>query len=114
MLAVMSTHCLHKLNHMFVISYNTWHKCGIMGKKGERQGPYILGWEEKRKKNRDDKTDPIFINRTDCRLTCPFGLGSELIKEAHISHSQISFAMFSTPTVSRDRENIKIPERDQR
>lgn len=29
--AVMSTCRLQKLNHMFVISNNTWHKAGILG-----------------------------------------------------------------------------------
>lgn len=29
--AVMSTRRLQKLNHMFVISNNTWHKAGILG-----------------------------------------------------------------------------------
>lgn len=34
MLAVMSSNCLQKLSHMFVISSNTWQQSGILGKKG--------------------------------------------------------------------------------
>lgn len=45
----MSAHRLEKLNHMFVISNNTWHERGILGKKGERR-TYILGREGKGKR----------------------------------------------------------------
>lgn len=36
MLAVMATSCLQKVSHVFVISNNTWHQSGILGKKGGR------------------------------------------------------------------------------
>lgn len=61
MLAVMSTGCLQKLNHMFVISYNTWHECRILGKKGERRGPYTLGWEGKGKRMETTKQIPSLL-----------------------------------------------------
>ena len=100
----MSACHLKKLNHMFVISNNTWQECGILGKRGERKGQYILGQEG----NGDNKIDPIFINRTWTAGLCVLlGVGQTLLKKyIYIieSHSQISLYSSS---------NIKIPDRDQ-
>lgn len=50
--AVMSAHRLQKLNHVFVISGNTWHERGILGKKGEkRRGTLHPGSGRKRRKD---------------------------------------------------------------
>lgn len=79
MLAVMSTHCLQKLNHMFVISNNTWHKCGILGKKGERQDPYILCWEEKGKRIEMTKQIPSLLTELTAGLCVLLGSGQSLL-----------------------------------
>lgn len=60
--AVMSAHRLQKLNHVFVISCNTWHGRGILGKKGEkRRGPYILGREGKGERTEMTKQIPSLL-----------------------------------------------------
>lgn len=57
----MSACRLQKSNHMFVISNNTWHERGILGKKGERRGPYILGREGKGKRIETTKQIPSLL-----------------------------------------------------
>lgn len=47
--AVMSTDCLQKLNHVFVISCNTWHECGILGKKEKGEMGAHTSWVGKEK-----------------------------------------------------------------
>lgn len=92
MLAVMATSCLHKVSHMFVISNNTWHQSGILGKKGGRWAHTSWAGKEKEEwKDKDDKTDPIFIKRTLTAGLCVL-LGSQLVKETYFS-----FLDFSLP-----------------
>lgn len=79
------------------------------GKEKERDGAHIHpGSGRKRgKKDRDDKTDPIFISRTRTAGLCVLlGSGQSLLKKQR--------TVLQPPAVSRGGEYIKVPERDQR
>lgn len=111
----MSACRLHELSHMFVISNNTWHERGILGKKGERRGPYILGREGKGKRIEKTKQIPSLLAGLGLQAYVSFlDSGQSLLKKCIFLIPRFHFATFSTPTVSRGGENIKIPERDQR
>lgn len=85
------------------------------GKEGRETGPIHPGSGRKRKRDRDDKTDPIFISRTRTAGLCVLlGSGQGLLKKYIFLILRFHFATCSTPTVSRGGENIKVPERDQR
>lgn len=82
------------------------------GKTGERWGPYILGWEgneEKKKVEKDDKTDPDFISRT----LCPFELKLLFIKVINVDFPQFLRCFFFTYAVSPGDKNIRRPGWDQ-
>lgn len=89
----MSARRLQTLNHVFMISHNTWLKHGTLGNERRTMGPVHVGPGRKQKKNTDGRIDPIFISV----LTCPFGPGSGLAEEMHISHARISLRVSAPP-----------------
>lgn len=64
--AVMSSERLQESGHVFVISRNTWHQRGDPGKESRGDGAHAswVGGVGEVGRGIDDKTDPIFINRT--------------------------------------------------